>query len=176
MKKITINPFDKKSIDDAIKQLQKIKEEIPQKEAELVRRVAELGLNVARVKFFTALYAGTNDVVCRVDQSGTTAYLIAEGEAVGFIEFGTGIRHPEHPGFEDYTPPKHGTYGKGKGANPGWWDYYGDPGNKGHVISDKNGKTKVRTSGNDPAMAMYDAIVSMSEQIIQIAREVWSSD
>jgi hypothetical protein len=174
--KIVVNPYDKKSIDEAIKELQKIKQQIPIKEAELVRRVAELGLKVARAKFFSALYAGKNDVVCRVDQSGTTAYLIADGEAVGFIEFGTGVRHPEHPGFKDYVPPKHGTYGKGLGANPGWWDYYGDPGNKGHVITTKSGKTKVRTSGNEPAMAMYEAINSMSEQIAQIAREVWKND
>ena len=173
---ITINPYDKKSIDKAIKKLKEYKDRIAAKEAEMVRRLAELGVAVASAKFATAMYAGTNDVQCRFDSNGSTATICADGEAVGFIEFGTGIRHPEHPGFADYTPPTHGTYGKGLGANPGWWDYYGDPGNKGHVITTKSGKTKVRTSGNDPAMAMYDAINQMAEQIADIAREVWSSD
>ena len=173
---ITINPYDKKSIDKAINQLTEYKNRMAVKEAEMVRRIAQLGLNVASVKFSQALYAGTNDVTCRVEQNGISATIFAEGEAVGFIEFGTGVRHPEHPGFADYEPPEHGTYGKGKGANPGWWDYYGDPGNKGHLITTRNGRKKVRTSGNEPARAMYDAIISMVEQIAQIAREVWSSD
>ena len=169
---ITINPYDKKSIEKAIKQLNEYKNKLAEKEAEMVRRVAQLGLNVASVKFNQALYAGTNDVTCRVEQNGTTAIIYAEGEAVGFIEFGTGVRHPEHIGFADYKPPEHGTYGKGLGKNPGWWDYYGDPGNKGHTIHTRKGP-KVRTSGNDPAYAMFDAITSMVEQIAQIAREVW---
>jgi hypothetical protein len=173
---ITINPYDKKSIEKAIKQLTEYKNKLAEKEAEMVRRIAQLGLNVASVKFKQALYAGTNDVTCRVEQNGTTATIYAEGEAVGFIEFGTGVRHPEHPGFADYQQPAHGTYGKGLGKNPGWWDYNGDPGNKGHLITTKSGRTKVRTSGNDPAFAMFDAINSMVEQIATIAREVWSSD
>lgn len=173
---ITINPYDRKSVEKAIKQLTEYKNKLAEKEAEMVRRIAQLGLNVASVKFSRALYAGTNDVRCRVEQNGARATIYAEGEAVGFIEFGTGIRHPEHPGFADYKAPAHGTYGKGKGANPGWWDYNGDPGNKGHVITTKSGKTKVRTSGNEPALAMYEAIINMVEQIVEIAREVWSSD
>ena len=173
---ITINPLDKKSINEAIKQVKAYKKRIAEKEAEMVRRIAELGWAVATVRFDIAEYAGTNDVQCRFESDGSTATIYAEGQAVGFIEFGTGVRHAEYPQDKDYTPPKHGTYGKGLGANPGWWDYYGDPGNKGHLITTKSGKTKVRTSGNEPAMAMYEAINSMAEQIVDIAREVWSSD
>ena len=173
---ITINPLDKKSINKAIKQLKKYKDRIAKKEAEMVRRLAEIGLQVASAKFATAMYAGTNDVQCRIDSNGSTAIIYAEGEAVGFIEFGTGVRHTEYPQDMDFIPPKHGTYGKGLGANPGWWDYYGDPGNKGHVITTKSGKTKVRTSGNEPALAMYTATNEMVEKIADIAREVWSSD
>ena len=173
---ITINPYDRKGIESAIKQLKQYKDRIAEKEAEMVRRIAELGLQVASVKFATALYAGTNDVKCRVEQNGNVATIYADGEAVGFIEFGTGVRHPEHPGFADFQHPAHGTYGKGLGKNPGWWDYIGDPGNKGHLITTKSGKTKVRTSGNDPAMAMYQAVISMTDQIATIAREVWNSD
>lgn len=173
---ITINPYDKKSIDEAIKKVKAYKDQIAAKEAEMVRRLAMLGWSVATVRFDIAEYAGTNDVKCRFDSSGSTATIYAEGEAVGFIEFGTGVRHAAYPQDKDYIPPAHGTYGKGLGANPGWWDYYGDPGNKGHVITTKSGKTKVRTSGNEPAMAMYEAINQMAEQIAEIAKEVWSSD
>lgn len=174
--KITINPYDKKSINEAIKQVKAYKNRVAKKEAEMLEKLARFGRDVAQVRFSQALYAGTNDVQCRFDSSGSTATIYAEGQAVGFIEFGTGVRHAEYPQDKDYIPPKHGTYGKGKGANPGWWDYYGDPGNKGHVISEKNGRIKVRTSGNEPAMAMYEAVNRMAEQIVEIAREVWSSD
>jgi len=67
--------------------------------------------------------AKRNDVVVTMNQSGTQATVIASGTTVGFIEFGTGVRYPEWDSTGmDYTPPKHGTYGKGKGASPhGWW-------------------------------------------------------
>ena len=170
---ITINPYDVESIKEAIKQVKAYKDRIAEKEAEMVRELADLGCTIAQIKFDKALYAGTNDVRCRFEPNGSTAIIYAEGEAVGFIEFGTGIRHAEYPHDKDFTPPAHGTYGKGLGANPGWWDYIGDPGNKGHVIPTKSG-FKVRTSGNEPAMAMYEATNIMAEMVADIAREVWS--
>lgn len=171
---ITINPYDKKSIDKAIKKVKAYKNRIAEKEAEMVRELADLGCDIAQIKFQKALYAGTNDVKCRFDSSGSTAIIYAEGEAVGFIEFGTGARHTAYPQDKDFIPPAHGTYGKGLGANPGWWDYNGDPGNKGHVIPLKNGGYKVRTSGNEPAMAMYEAANMMAEMVADVAKEVWS--
>ena len=62
----------------------------------------------------------------------------------------------------DYTPPAHGTYGKGQGKNPwGWWFKVGE------------GATAKHTFGNAPANAMRTARDEMVERVIQIAREVW---
>ena len=160
--KIVIDPFDKKSIDAAIKKIEKYQKDFSAKEAEFIRRLKELGVSVATVGFATADYDGINDVLIAETQNGNRAAVIAYGETVGFIEFGTGVRNPEWDSAGmDYTPPKHGTYGKGKGANPkGWW-FSTSPGSAQH------------TYGNPPAEAMLTARNAMIEQVITIAKEVW---
>ena len=115
--KIIVNPLDIKSINRAIKQIEVYRQEFEQKEQEFVRRLAEVGVSVATTGFQIADYDGENDVVVTMNQSGTQATVVASGKTVGFIEFGTGVRYPEWDSTGmDYTPPKHGTYGKGKGA------------------------------------------------------------
>ena len=174
--KITINPLDKKSIDEAIKQLKQYKKDFLAKEELFVKRLAEIGVSVATTGFALADYDGIKDVQVTMTQSGTSAAVIAYGETVGFIEFGTGIRYPEwvdtnnvsgHP----YKPDAHGTYGKGQGANPkGWWfreGGYFDP------EKDKGGNLATHTYGNQPAEAMKTARDVMIERVTQIAREVW---
>lgn len=173
-KTIQLNPFDAASIDAAIQEVQAYKAWIGQKETELVSRLADLGLTVARVRFSSALYAGTNDVTCRVESNGSHATLYANGESVGFIEFGTGVAHSAYPPGTDYTPPPHGSYGKGKGKRKKW-GYYGDPGNIGEVRTNRKGREVVITSGNEPALAMWTAVIQMSEQVTAIASEVFSS-
>ena len=161
--KITINPLDSKSIDTAIKQLKQYKKEFLAKEEVFVNRLAEIGVSVATTGFAVADYDGINDVQVTMTQSGTKATVVAFGETVGFIEFGTGVRNPEwdNSGME-YTPPAHGTYGKGQGARP-----------KGWYFSQHVGAKAQHTYGNPPAEAMRTARDVMIEKVIQIAREVW---
>jgi len=93
--KIIINPYDKSSIDRAIKQLKAYEREFEAKEREFVKRLAEIGVSVARTGFQLADYDGENDVVVTMNQSGSRATIVASGKTVGFIEFGTGILNPE---------------------------------------------------------------------------------
>lgn len=160
---IVINPLDKKSIAEAIKQLERYKKDFMAKETEFVRRLKEIGVSVATAGFATADYDGVNDVLVAETQNGSRAAVIAYGETVGFIEFGTGVRNPEwdNSGM-DYTPPKHGTYGKGRGKQPHGWYF------KQH-----EGAAAKHTYGNPPAEAMRTARDKMVESVIQIAREVW---
>lgn len=161
--KITINPFDPTSITSAIKQVEQYKKDFLAKEEIFIRRLAEIGVSVASAGFALADYDGTSDVVVTLEYKGTRAAVVASGETVGFIEFGTGIRNPEwdNSGME-YTPPKHGTYGKGFGARPkGWYFTAGEGGAAQH------------TYGNIPAEAMRTARDVMIDKVIQIAREVW---
>ena len=160
--KITIDPFDPKSIQKAIDQLEQYKNDFLAKERIFVKRLAEIGVSVASTGFAMADYDGENDVQVTMKHSGTTATVIAYGETVGFIEFGTGVKFPEwdNSGME-YTPPKHGTYGKGYGARPKGWFFKQGEGAAQH------------TYGNQPAEAMRTARDVMIERVTQIAREVW---
>lgn len=160
--------LNNRSIGKAIKELEDYKGWLNAKAAELTSRLADIGLQVASIKFANADYAGTNDVTCRVEKDGTKATIYADGAAVAFIEFGTGVSHPEHPSGMF----KHGTYGQGKGKRK-MWGYYGEPGTSGKFVR-KGAKGDVFvTSGNPPAMAMYDAVNVMTAEVTRIAREVF---
>jgi hypothetical protein len=161
--RIVINPLDPKSVSDALNQVQKYKRDFLVKEKEFTRRLAEIGVRVAQTGFSTADYDGVNDVSVGLVQTGNGYSVVASGKAVGFIEFGTGVKYAEWDNTDmDYTPPKHGTYGKGQGANPhGWW------------FKQNDGDRARHTYGNQPAEAMRTARDEMIERVTQIAREVW---
>ena len=161
--KITIDPFDRKSISAALKRLEQYERDFKAKESEFVRRLKELGVSVATTGFSMADYDGMNDVLIAETQSGPRALVIAYGETVGFIEFGTGVKFREYDstGLE-FTPPAHGTYGKGKGKNP-----------KGWYFKQHEGAAGRHTYGNPPAEAMRTARDTMIEQVTRIARDVW---
>ena len=160
--RIVINPYDPESIKQALREVRQYKKDFLAKEKIFVRRLAEIGVSVASAGFATADYDGNNDVQVTMSARGTSAKVVAYGETVGFIEFGTGIRYPEwnNTGME-YTPPEHGTYGKGHGARPKGWFFKPGEGSAQH------------TYGNQPAEAMRTARDVMIERVAQIAREVW---
>lgn len=160
---ITIDPFDKKSINAAIKKLEQYEKDFKAKEVEFVRRLKELGVSVATTGFALADYDGISDVLITETQSANRALVIAYGQTVGFIEFGTGVKFREYDSAGlQYTPPPHGSYGKGKGNNPHGW-----------FFNQSEGAAGRHTYGNPPAEAMLTARDTMIERVIQIAREVW---
>ena len=161
--KITINPYDPKSIREAIRTLERYEKEFRAKETEFVRRLKEIGVSIAETGFSMADYDGINDVLIAETQNGPRAAIIAYGETVGFIEFGTGVKFREYDSSDtEFTPPPHGSYGKGKGANP-----------KGWFFTQSEGAAGRHTYGNVPAGAMLTARDVMVERVVQIAREVW---
>ena len=161
--KIVIDPLDKKSITAAIKQLEQYEKEFRAKEEEFVRRLKEIGISVAQTGFSLADYDGINDVLIAETQNGPRAAIIAYGQAVGFIEFGTGVKFREYDSSStEFTPPPHGSYGKGKGANPKGWYY-----------TPNEGAAGPHTDGNIPAEAMLTARDVMVERVVRVAREVW---
>jgi hypothetical protein len=163
-KTIRIRGISEANIKAAAQELQRYAEWVTQKESELVAKLAERGKSVASIKFASAQYDGTNDVSVRVDSTGSVAVIYAEGEAVAFIEFGSGAAvgygHPQ-AGEHGFGPGtwSTGESGKGHWDDPDGW-YYAH-GKKSH--------------GNPPAMAMYDAVQAMTAEITSIAREVFGS-
>jgi len=161
--KIIIDPFDKKSITAAIKALERYEKEFRKKEAEFIRRLTEIGVSVAQTGFSLADYDGENDVLVAETQNGPRAAIIAYGKTVGFIEFGTGVKFREYDSSDtEFTPPPHGSYGKGKGANPRGWFYTAHEGAPGN-----------HTFGNQPAEAMLTARDVMAECVVRVAKEVF---
>lgn len=163
-KKITIDDLSQKNLTKAIREIREYQKWVEKKETELRVRLASLGATVASIQFSRAVYSGTKDVTVRVDDTGSVAVIYAEGESVAFIEFGTGIKHGYgHPQADEFgVGPgtwSEGENGKGHWDNPGGWYF-------------AHGQ---HTYGNPPAMAMWSAVQAMTEQLTQIAREVFSS-
>ena len=163
-KTIQINGLSEANIKAAELELRRYADWIRRKEAELISRLAERGRSVASIKFASAQYDGANDVSVRVDSTGSVAVIYAEGEAVAFIEFGSGSAM-------GYGHPDAGEHGFG----PGTWST-GESG-KGHW-DDPTGwyyKHGEKSHGNPPAMAMWQAVQTMTEEITTIAREVFGT-
>ena len=148
------------SINAGLREVRKYKLWVTKKEAELRSRLAALGATVASIEFARAIYNGNKDITVRVDDTGSVAVIYAEGESVAFVEFGAGIKY-------GYGHPQAGEFGVGPGTYPGkghwdsetgWWYGHGQ-----------------HSYGNPPAMAMYDAVQRMTEELTKIAREVFSS-
>ena len=161
----TINiELSEQSIDNAIKELRRYSEWMARKEEELRSRLAMLGATVASIRFSRAIYNGDNDVTVDVEDNGHVAVIKSCGEAVAFIECGSGIKH-------GYGHPQAGEFGFGPGT---WSD--GDEG-KGHWDNEHGWwyGSGQHSYGNPPAMAMYSAVQEITENVTRIAQEVFRS-
>ena len=160
-KTIVVNPLDPKSVSEAIKAVKQYKAWVAMKETELRQRLAMLGASVASIQFSRAIYNGSNDVTVRVDSTGSVAVIYAEGQDVAFIEFGAGAKY-------GYGHPQAGEFGVGPGTYPDGKGHWDDP-NGWYYAHGKH------TFGNPPAMAMWQAVQAMTEQLTMIAKEVFST-
>lgn len=170
-KKVISMTLDSRSIDKAIKELEKYKKDLLQKEQRLLEGLANIGVREASVRFTTAMYDGVNDVTVALEKTSNGYAIVASGQAVAFIEFGTGVYHN---GGEPYPNPRPegivgiGEYGQGKGKRRAWF-YKGEAGSSGEM--QKNGVVKTR--GNPAAMPMWYASEEMKRSILQVVKEVW---
>ena len=126
------------------------KEQLNKKVESILKELAK----EAEKDFLTADYDGDRGeikVYCEMDKDGGS--LIAEGEKVGFIEFGTGLTALKGAG----------SYGQGKGANPKGWVYYGVPGTNGKPL--KRDPNLIRTHGNVPAGIMAKMPTKIMERL-----------
>ena len=163
------------SISNAIKQVADYKKWVLEKNNLLLQKLALIGAQEASVRFATAIYDGYNDSSVKVEKQGTGWAIIARGNAVCFIEFGSGVYYNSG---EPYPIPRPegiagiGEYGLGHGKQQ-TWGYYGEPGTNGNVVTSKSGKDVVLTHGNPASMPMYLSLKTMEENVKIIAREVF---
>ena len=169
--KIKLNDHD---INLAIKELQTYKKWIKEKTHKLLNTLSEEGLQIASVKFDNAIYDGTNDVACKIEQRGDNKVaILAIGSAVLFIEFGTGIRYPNnHPEATKYGMI-HGKYGYGLGKFSKGWRYKGNPGTNCEIITSGKHAGEVHTYGNPANMSLYLTINELEDKFEKIAKKVF---
>lgn len=165
-------------LDDLISRLKKYRKTLEDKQHRLLEELAKIGIDVATVKFQTARYDGENDVIVNKSPEwigDNKLFITATGNAVTFIEFGTGVHYAEQHPKGAALGAIRGTYGQGKGSRDSW-GYYGNPGTNGKVVKENDKGTVVLTHGNPPARAMYDSAKEMRSRILSVAKEVFSND
>jgi hypothetical protein len=155
---VDVNVFDYASVSRAQRRLDEYFADLIEKANTVCERLATIGAVRASLDFSRAIYNGTNDVAVTVEPIDNGYAIHATGNAVLFIEFGSGASYGYgHPEPEGYGP---GTYpGKGHWDDPnGWW--YG---NHEHSY------------GNPPAQAMYNAKRDIQAEVQRIADEVFNT-
>lgn len=139
------------------------------KHQSFLRRLSAIGVDTANIAFSDVTYDGSKGTLpassyARADVkwvSSNKLKIVAKGEGVVFIEFGSGMKGAGHPTAVSFGFGP-GTYsdsvGKGQWMREDGWIYKYD---------------LPRSKGNEPAMAMYLAGKNMREMIEQIALEVY---
>lgn len=173
--KIKIKPGSQSSVNAALCAINDAVYDRDKKMDIFLRRLTEIGRARAEEIFVKAEYDGKNDVTVTAEKTDKGYRIVASGQSVAFIEFGTGVTMPSYPA-DAAVQHARGTFGQGKGADPRGWVYVGEQGTGGVQMYDRNGEPKpgvYRTKGNPPAAAMYHAVRAMQEAAPQIAREVF---
>lgn len=177
---ITIDLLDFGSIMAAKHKLEEYIKSIPDRCAELAKRLSEYGADRAKSMFSSAVYdldmdnesRGDNGIVVTVSDpeeiDGGVVYTInADGENVCFVEFGAGVFY--NSGGDPYheTRPEGivgiGEYGNGNGKRP-FWVF------KAPEYHDDN----YFTHGTPEQPAMYLASKAMKDVLWDMAREVFN--
>lgn len=174
-KTIKIDLFDGKSLQQAIKQIEAYRDDLPRKCQEICRRLSEEGVKVADVAINSVPIGRTITLTTDINPSkmGCQAIMKMTGRetrtedgrifytALG-IEFGSGIY------YNKTANPKSAEFNMGVGTFPGQthafqdkWYYLGDDG-KWHA-----------SRGVQASMPMYKASVALRQKIDSIVKEVF---
>ena len=166
--------LNEQSIGQAIKELNDYKKWLTDKTKEFLKALADEGVEIASVKFGQAVYDGTNDVTCQMEDRGENKVAVmAIGSATLFIEFGTGVRYPDnHPEAAENGMVR-GAYGYKLGRLEKGWRYTGEPGSNGEVITEGKHAGEIHTYGNPANMSMYLTVRELQDKFEEIARRVY---
>ena len=183
---ITLNPFDVKSIDNAIRMVERFSEETLNKIDALIHAMVVEGETVAMVLCLPAETGDTQMSITReskVEGARTDAvgYIIAGGAAI-WLEFGTGVLYPDnYPGTKPSGIVGHGEFGEKQ-----TWSYYDDEGKKHTRRGQRKGSTgeawtyydqkqgRWRATHGLPARAfMWHTATYLRNHFPELARKVW---
>lgn len=166
------------TLDTAIKALDRYQKQLESKLHTAVEKISDVGNQVASSEFASAVYDGNNDVSVKSEWTDKkTVYVVAKGDAVCFIEFGTGVTYLVPAPYEPEYPIEglvgRGEFGHRLGRLDSWY-YNGSPGSNGEVVRDGKHKGMVETQGNPANLCMYYAVKEMKKQGYAIVKEVFS--
>lgn len=172
-KKIISVELSEAGIDEALKEIERYKQDVLRKEKLLRQRVAEVleaeaqsGFNSAIADDLTDSSGGPQygkvDVV--TNNRGDVTVVVANGEDAVWIEFGAGVYHNGPVGSSPNPYGQRlgftiGGFGKGNGRKELWGFY-------------ENGELKL-THGTPAAMPMAKAVTTLCNELPRIAREVF---
>lgn len=175
-KTIAVNLFDSKSIQNAIKQIEQYRDDLPRKCQEICRRLSEEGVRVADAAINSVPIGKTITLTTDIDPSkmGCQAIMKMTGRETRTedgrifytalaIEFSAGVR------YANTASARASNFGMGTGTFPdakhSWqmegWYYLGDDGNWHHSFG-------VRASH-----PLYSASMEMRQKIDSIVKEVF---
>lgn len=162
-------PLTESGIKGFIERLTGYKKSLARAADELARRLAEIGEEDAAIHFADTEYVGDNWYTVTTEKLGDGRYaVVADGEAVLFIEFGAGVTY-------GYGHPEAGQNGMGPGTYPGsgHWD---DPDGwrLPKAVQEQYGVE--RDDGNPPYAPMYNAMRNLEQDFDRIVQEVFAND
>lgn len=170
--------LDVRSINKAIKEAEAYCAKLKRIEESICEGLAQIGLKEASVRFSSARYDGVNDSSVSIEQTEKGYNVVASGNAVAFIEFGTGVTHNRGVNYPIKKPSGIvgiGEYGKKMGRRREW-RYKGNPGTHGVLRKDPKTETEwVVTQGNPAQMPMYKALVKMQDEAERVVREAFKN-
>ena len=175
-KTIKIDLFDGKSLQQAIKQIERYRDDLPKKCQEICRRLSEEGVRVADAAINSVPIGKTITLTTDIDPSkmGCQAIMKMTGRETRTedgrifftalaIEFSAGVR------YASTASPRASDFGMGTGTFPdskhSWqmdgWYYLGDDGNWHHSF------------GVQASHPLYSASMEMRQKIDSIVKEVF---
>jgi hypothetical protein len=162
MAKITV-PLSVAGINQLQTKLEEYRKCQQERAKELARRLADLGVSVAKIGFENGSHLGERDENVVAEETENGFKVRAYGKTVLFVEFGAGITYGSgHPEAQEFGMGA-GTYPDGKGHwnDPDGW-YLPKSAGGGH------------TYGNPPAMPMYEARKQIEQELPRIVKEVFT--
>lgn len=168
--------LDGSGIDEFIDGINQYERWLKERSAVLLQRLADEGYQITAAGFEGAQYDGTNDAQVTVEDRGATVKaIVALGETVLFIEFGTGITYPDNHPEAAKNGMVRGQYGHGLGKMKKGWRYPAERGAGSAGFPDPDHEGYIHTYGNPANMPMYNAVKELRERLPALAREVFKT-
>lgn len=174
MTKVIKMTLDTASISGALIELHEYQEWIKSKASELVERLANMGVANVSLGYARAAYTGSKDIDVSVENRGDNKFaIVASGETVLVLEFGAGIKYGNSP-----RHPQADKFGYGPGTHP---DKHYSRNSKGEMVANWENDlgwwtpSGEHTYGNPPSATMYETAKGLREELVRVAREVFSN-